>query len=176
MKIKRFVIRTFTFMVMVGVLALALHALNWVPELFRPGLVKAYQDVDTAGRALGIKNIPVPTYFPENITWPPSAVIAQNYPYPAILLQFTSQDTSDKLLVITRNPTSKQPLLKTSVEDISEQSKASLNGTDAILITGTCGTGRPCSLITWDAAGQQTSVLLYERPFELIKIAQSIRP
>jgi len=176
MKAKRFVIRTFTFLVMAGILAIALHALNWVPELFRPGLAKAYPDVETAGRVLGIKNVPVPSYFPENISWPPSTVVAQNYPYPAILLQFNSEETSEQIMVITRTTGGKRPLLKTSVEDIVEQSRADLNGQEATLVTGTCEEDRPCSLITWQAEGQQTSVLLYERPFELIRIAQSIHP
>jgi hypothetical protein len=176
MQIRRFAIRTFTFVVMAGILAVALHTLNWVPELFRPGLAKAYPDIETAGSALGIRNIPVPTYFPENITWPPSTVVAQSYPYPAILLQFTAHETSDDIMVITRTPEGKRPLLKTAVDDIVEQSRADLNGNSAALVTGTCRQERPCSLITWSDAGQQTSVLLYERPFELIKIAQSIHP
>lgn len=174
MEKKRSVIKgAWSFLVMAGVLVVLLSILNWFPTVIWPGTVREYASIEAVQRELGLRDIPLPTYFPENITWPPSRIIAQEHPYPALGLEFSSDTIEGNALVITRTPVGKHPLLHARVSDTDEVAAYDLGGKKAELRTGTCN-GTLCSLMVWDEGGMRNRVLLLDEPFELIEITRSM--
>jgi hypothetical protein len=174
MKTRKLFIGSVSFLTMACILVLMLQALNWLPSLITPGHAKRYDSIEALRQSLGIKNVPVPTYFTENISWPPSLIIAQDNPYPSLAIEFDSSDSSENMLFIVRSPQNKDPLLEASVDTVNEEVPYELDGKSVLLVTGICRESKPCSMITWEESGQQTSVLLYSSPFELIKIVESM--
>src|SRR3989304_5477526 len=71
-----------------GVLGIALKSLNWRPPVAQKDLTRRYGDVEEMRTALGFRQVFVPSYFPEDFRWPPSGILAQGKPYPAVIMEF----------------------------------------------------------------------------------------
>ena len=93
----------FSFALMIGLLVAALKVVNWLPLAMQKETIRQYASVEEVRAALGMKEIYVPSYFPQQITWPPATILAQGRPFSAIVMEFTRADKRNIALVISQS-------------------------------------------------------------------------
>jgi hypothetical protein len=81
----------------------ALKVINWLPRAMQQDAVRRYKSVEEVRSALNMKDIYVPSYFPQQISWPPSSILAQSKPFTAIVMEFTRADKRNTALVISQS-------------------------------------------------------------------------
>jgi hypothetical protein len=164
-----------TFALMIGLLIAALKVMNWLPLAMQKETIRRYTSVEEVRAALGMKEIYVPSYFPQQITWPPATILAQGRPFSAIVMEFTRADKRNIALVISQSEGGalnvENPIKITTV---TEKVRYAIKGRDASLTVGTCGNDEPCSGITWNEGKYTMTVLMLSAPFELTKIVESM--
>ena len=164
------------FALVIAIIVILLKIMNWVPLSLQQETIRRYGTVDEVRAALLTKDLSVPSYFPQQITWPPSLILAQGKPYFASVMEFTRADTGEIALVIFQ---SEGETLR--VEDpieitvIKEKVRYAMRGREAMLTVGTCRNDEPCSGITWQEGRYTMTVLMKSTPFELTKIVESMR-
>jgi hypothetical protein len=165
----------FSFALMIGILIIALKVMNWLPLAMQKETIRRYASVEEVRAALGMKEIYVPSYFPQQITWPPATILAQGRPFSAIVMEFTRADKRNVALVISQSEGGalnvENPIKITTV---TENVRYAIKGRDASLTVGTCGIDEPCSGITWNEGKYTMTVLMMSTPFELTKIVESM--
>jgi hypothetical protein len=163
------------FGIMVALLVALLMALNWVPTTLERGIAREYGSIEDVTRSLGLKEIPIPSYFPGHISWPPSFILAQSTPFGALMMEFSSADTGDTVLVILRS-TGRVPegFERITMREVAEEAEHMWEGKHALLQTGICGNRETCSRLSWEEKGVKLSVLGLLPPVELIRIAESL--
>ena len=163
------------FALVIAIIVILLKIMNWVPLSLQQETIRRYGTVDEVRAALLTKDLSVPSYFPQQITWPPSLILAQGKPYFASVMEFTRADTGEIALVISQ---SEGETLR--VEDpieitvIKEKVRYTMRGREAMLTVGTCRNDEPCSGITWQEGRYTMTVLMKSTPFELTKIVESM--
>jgi len=169
------VIRFLSFTFMIGLLILALKVMNWIPLAMQREAVKRYNSIEEVRSALNRKDIYVPSYFPQQISWPPSAILAQSKPYFAMVMEFTRADKRNTALVISQSE-GKALNVENPIEisTVTERVHYTIKGRDAVLTVGACGKEEPCSGIAWIEGRYTMTVLMKSTPFELTKIVESM--
>src|SRR3974390_1746820 len=97
------VIKTLAFAATVGVLLALLKAANWLPTVMETGLLKPYASVEEVQHALHVRNIYVPSYFPQRLVWPPAKILAQSKPHVAVIMEFTDRERGETALIISQS-------------------------------------------------------------------------
>lgn len=167
--------RFFTFLFMTGLLVMALKIVNWLPLAFTQDAVRRYKTMEEARSALNMKDLYVPSYFPQQITWPPSAILAQRKPFTALVMEFTRADKRNTALVISQSEG--KPLdvgNPINIIVVREKVPYAFKGRDAVLTVGACISDEPCSGIIWREGKYTMTVLMKSAPFELTKIVESM--
>jgi len=163
------------FALMIGLLIAALKVMNWLPFALQEDTLRRYEGVEDVRAALAIKDIYVPSYFPQQIIWPPAEILAQGKPFSAIVMEFTRADKRNIALVISQSEGGalniENPI---NITVVAEKVRYAIKGRDAALTVGACGNEGPCSGITWNEGRYTVTVLMKSTPFELIKIAESM--
>jgi hypothetical protein len=167
--------RFLSFSLMLGLLILALKIINWLPLALNQDAIRRYKTIEEVRSALNIKDIYVPSYFPQQISWPPSAILAQRKPFSAIVMEFTRADKRNTALVISQSE-GKSLNIENPIEIriVSEKVQYAVKGRDAVLTVGLCGNDEPCCGITWTEGTYTMTVLMKSTPFELTKIVESM--
>jgi hypothetical protein len=163
------------FLLAVAAVILTLILLNWLPLALQKDTMRRYASVDEARAKLNLKGVSVPSYFPQNITWPPSEILAQNKPYPAILMVFHYAGKQEAALVISQSSAESFPGdAFITFDKITEAVPFHFKSRQALLEVGTCNKGGPCSRISWSEGGYHIVLAMKSPPFELIRIAESM--
>jgi hypothetical protein len=172
----RKIIRSFlSFGAAVGLLVAGLRLLNGVPLLVQEDLLRTYGDLDEVRSALRIAPILVPSYFPQDLSWPPAAILAQGRPFSAVVMEFERSGGRETALVIVQADADRAVAGgKIRIGRIRESAGYSLKGRDAVLDVGACRDGGPCSRISWREGRYRIDVTARSAPFELIEIAESM--
>ena len=92
-----------SFAIAIGVLVVLLAVMNWVPRAFQKDTFRRYGSIDEVRTALNIRNIYVPSYFPQHIVWPPSEILAQGKPFPAVVMEFKDAGSGEIVLVLSQS-------------------------------------------------------------------------
>jgi hypothetical protein len=167
--------RFLSFTFMIGLLILALKVMNWIPFAMQQDAVKRYNSIEEVRSALNMKDIYVPSYFPQQISWPPSDILAQSKPFSAIVMVFTRADKRNTALVISQSEgkalSVEHPI---EIRVVTEKVRYAIQGRDAVLTVGSCDNDEPCSGITWIEGKYTMTVLMKSTPFELTKIVESM--
>lgn len=165
----------FAFSAGVGILVLGLKFFNWLPLMVQTGSMREYKDVEEVKGALQITTIFIPSYFPQHLGWPPSKILAQGKPFPAVIMEFDKMAGKDTMLLISQS-TSEDflPEEKIKIIKVKESVFYPVKGRDALLRVGVCQRDEPCSGISWKEGEYRIHVLAKSTPFELIKIAESM--
>ncbi len=159
----------------VAILVALLKVTNWLPTVLQEGSMKKYHSIDEVQTKLKIKDIYVPSYIPQNVVWPPSAIMAQSRPFPAVLLEFSHAKTGDVDLVISQvSDKGSLPERRLSLTQVTEKTSYPLKGRNAFLEVGLCKNDVPCSRISWHEGTYTITVAMRSAPFELLKIAESM--
>ncbi len=173
----RTLIGILSFGLAVAALIVLLKVLNWFPAAIQNNMLREYSGIEQVKSTLRITDIFVPSYFPEQIGWPPSKILAQDKPFPAVLMEFKRRGTDQIVLVLSQ---SKGGTIKSehSLEPvvIKESAPFTLHNSPAMLVVGECSDHEVCSMITWNEGGYTLSASMRSSPFDLRDIAKSMRP
>ncbi len=163
------------FALTLAILAGALKAANWLPSALQEGLMKKYDSIDELKTTLHVKDIYVPSYFPQSYGWPPTMILAQSRPFVAIVMEFRNVQTGDIALVISQTAGKVfTPEKKISIVQVKEKVDYQLKGRAALLEVGKCTNDVPCCRISWNEGGYRMTVEMKSAPFDLLKIAGSM--
>lgn len=162
--------------ILAALVALALGGMNLLAAAMQSVTAVRLPDIDTARRSVGFSRIAIPAYFPEGITWPPSSIIGQRKPYPAVALEFQSASGGGITLIIVQQAGSPDPraLQRVSISGIQEETAYSIKKQQTVLQVGICTSGVPCSQMRWTRGGVHHSALFVGPPIELIRLAESM--
>lgn len=164
-----------SFAVTVAVVLAVLKVTNWLPTAIDKGTMRRYPSVEAAAAGTGIREIYVPSYFPETLGWPPSEILAQKKPFVAVVMEFELVDEGRTALVISQAEKREfSPDEKIRLVEINEKIPYDLAGREALLEVGRCKDRTLCSRITWDEDDRRVVIVMKSAPFELIKIAESM--
>jgi hypothetical protein len=165
----------FAFASAIAVLVVAMKIVNWVPSVAQPDLLKKYRDLDEVKTSLNLRDIIIPSYFPQNLKWPPSSILAQGKPFPAVVMEFERDVTKDTVLVISQSLSENfQADGKIRVVQLKERVNYSLKGRNTVLEVGFGKKGEMCSRIFWKEGKYWIHVMSKSPPFELLKVAESM--
>ncbi len=163
------------FVLAVAAVVIVLKTLNWLPLVLQKGTLRTYSSVETVKSKLSIRDLYVPSYFPQDIMWPPSEIWAQTEPYVATLMVFNRAGTGGSALVISQAASGRTPLdVRVRILHVTEAVPYSLKGRAAFLEVGVCENNEICSRISWNEGNYAMTVAMKSPPFELIKIAESM--
>jgi hypothetical protein len=159
------------------VLLAALKLFNWAPTVLDPGGLREYPSIPAAMSSLQTQDLLVPSYFPEQVRWPPRSILAQSKPYPAMAVAYAGTRREAIVLHTTQAASAEfAPDTGIALTTLRETVPYDLEGREAILEVGVCSTGEPCSRLTWQQDRYWIKVEMVSSPFELIRIAESMRP
>jgi hypothetical protein len=173
---RRTIIGFLSFGVVVAVLIGTLKLINWVPSTVQKGFIGEYKSVDDVKSNLKIKDIFVPSYFPQSFKWPPSVIWAQTKPFTAIVMEFKDVEKGDVGLIISQVAAGVRfiPDEKIKMAQIRENVNYTLKGRKVFLEVGTGKNEEPCSRISWIEGNYRITMVAKSRPFELLMIAESM--
>lgn len=161
----------------IAILLGALKLAGWLPLLAQKDLLRAYKSVEDVRSELSFRQIYVPSYFPQNLSWPPSAVLAQAKPFPALIMEFGQAEGKSAGLVISQSLSETfRTDGKIRITRLKEMVRYPLKGRDSLLEVGTCGNEDPCSRVSWKEGTTYISVMARSSPLELIRVAESMLP
>lgn len=165
------------FVLTVAAVLVTLRVLNWLPLVLQKETLRTYDSIEDVGAKLIMKELLVPSYFPESIAWPPERILAQSAPYPAVMMVFDRAGEQDALIISQAASDAFPGRLSMPSLQIVEKVPYDLQGRKALLEVGSCETQEPCSRISWTEGGSLHIVLsMKSPPFELIRIAESMLP
>ncbi len=172
---KKPLIRLLAFSGTVVLLVLVLKGLNRLPLVVQDDFMRRYPDLDEVRGTLAIPAILVPSFFPQNLSWPPSTILAQGKPYPAVIMEFEKAGGKETVLLISQSSSAEFfPDEKIRIVDVKERVAYPLKGRNAVLTVGLCRNAEPCCGISWKEKDFHVHVLSRSTPFELIRIAESM--
>jgi hypothetical protein len=161
-----------------AVLVLFLKAANWFPLAVDRDLMQRYGDFDEMRSRVGIAQVLVPSYFPEEYRWPPSGILAQGKPYPAVVMEFERSGRVKGgeigLLICQAADNDFVPGGKPRISRVRERAPYSLKGRTALLEVGDGEKGETCTRISWLENGFKVTLIARSTPFEAIRVAESM--
>jgi len=165
----------FVFVLTIALLVTVLKVLNWLPTAVEEGLMRKYSSIEDVRSKLKLREILVPSYFPQSFSWPPSVILAQTKPFPAIIMEFKHIESGDTSIIISQ--AASQDFIadnKLRMTQVREKLPFPLKGRKASLIVGTCKNEEKCAQISWDEGKYKMTIIMKSTPFDLIKIAESM--
>jgi len=178
MSVKRKAFGFLAFAAGLAILVIALKALNWLPMIAQKDLMRRYEDFEEMRTALGIREVFVPSYFPEDFRWPPTRILAQGKPYPAVIMEFDRSGEGKArevgMTVFQATEDDFSPGGPLALSRVRERATYPLKGRSAILEVGSGVNGEPCSRISWREKEVRITVLARLTPLELMKVAESM--
>jgi hypothetical protein len=159
----------------VALLLGGLKLAGWLPLMAQKDLLRKYNTVEDVKSELGIREVFVPSYFPQDLSWPPSAVLAQGKPFPALIMEFGRIEGASAGLVISQSLSERfRADGKIRFAQLKEKVRYPLKGRDSTLEVGTGPGGDPCARVSWKEGNYHITVTARSTPFELIKVAESM--
>jgi hypothetical protein len=163
------------FILAVAALIGSLKVLNWTPSLLQEGLSRTYVSIDEVKSKLHIRNIYIPSYYPQGLQWPPARITAQSKPYTMLLMEFTRKEDNNVSLAISQTLLPHPPPKETiEIIHTNESVNFPLKGRDALLEVGLCRNNEQCSRISWNDPPYQITVVMLAPPSEIMKISESM--
>lgn len=165
----------FSFIATVIIMVAVLMIINWLPMAIQKETMRRYSSIDKVRSGLNIKEIYVPSYFPQNLRWPPSEILAQTKPFTAVIMEFRHAERGDVVLIISQSASKDfTPDKKIKITRIKERVGYSLKDRNALLEAGVCKDDNPCTRISWKEGKYNMNVIMKSPPFDLIKVAESM--
>jgi hypothetical protein len=163
------------FSIVIAALTAFLGFFNWLPFYIEQGLARRYSSIEEVKTKLKLKEIFVPSFFPQQYVWPPYEIIAQTKPFTSVIMKFSSISRKPDALVICQlSATASVPDCFPRMIQISESTAYKMKGRQAILQVGVCGHNDVCSRMTWREGLYRITVAIDAPPFDLVKISESM--
>jgi hypothetical protein len=170
-RVRSFFIFALILMAVIAVLRL----MNWAPSAFDEGVMRKYGSIEEVKARLKLRDIYVPSYYPECLRWPPVLIAAQTRPFTAVLMEFRKKEKDDMCLIITQTALPHSLAHdKIKMARVRETVHYAFKGRKAMLTVGTCNDDEPCSRISWEERGYRISLSMNSTPIELIRLAESM--
>lgn len=168
-------LRLAAFLAGTALVVAAIKAVNWLPAALQPDVLRRHESVEEARASSGVEQILVPSYYPQELGWPPSAILAQGRPYPAVVLEFTRAGGRDAALVVTQWAAGRpRPEGRIPIAEVQETVRYSLRGRDAVLTVGRSPAGERVSRIGWAEGKYLFEISGKVSPVDLVKAAESM--
>jgi len=148
---------------------------NWLPFYIEQGIARRYSTIEEVKAKLKLKEIFVPSFFPQQYVWPPYEIIAQTKPFTSVIMKFGSINRKRDALVICQvSAAATVPDCFPKMTQITESTAYKMKGRRAILEVGACGHNEACSRMTWLEGRYRITVAVNAQPFDLVKISESM--
>lgn len=168
-------LRLVAFLIGVAGLVAALKVAHWIPAAAQRDLLRRYGTVEEVRAAMSPAEVYVPSYIPQELGWPPSAIVAQRRPFPAVVMEFENAGRRETALVISQAPPGRElPGVKIPLARVDESVRYSLKGRDAVLWVGASPRGEQISRLAWTESAVRIDLVAKTAPVELIKVAESM--
>ena len=163
------------FILAAAALIVSLKVLNWTPSLIQEGLPRTYASIDEVKSKLHIRDIYIPSYYPQGLQWPPARITAQSKPYTMLLMEFTRQEDNNVSLAISQT-LSPHPPPRVAIELIhtNERVNFPFKGRNALFEVGACRNNEQCCRISWSEPPYHIAVVMMAPPSEMVKIVESM--
>lgn len=163
------------FFLTVAAVIVTLRILNWLPLVVQKETLRPYGSVEEVRSKLNRKDLRVPSYFPQSITWPPAAVLGQAIPYPAVVMVFNRTNSRDTALVVVQAESDGFPGSGyIHFSQVKEKVTYQLKGRRAVLEVGTCSREDTCSRLSWYEGRSRIELTMKAPPIDLVPIAESM--
>jgi len=163
------------FLIAVAILVVTIMIINYLPMAIQADTIRKYHSIDEVRSRLNIKDIYIPSYFPQGLIWPPSLVLAQNKPFTAVITEFKKAGKEAPALILSQSASANfKTDEKIRMRGIKEKISYPLKGRDMMLEAGVCDNEEPCSRITWAEGRYTITVTAKSEPPDLLKIAESM--
>ncbi len=163
------------FVIAVAALIGSLKLLNWTPDILQQGLPSTYGSIDAVKSKLHIRDIYIPSYYPQGLQWPPARITAQSKPYAMILMEFNRKEDNNISLVISQTALPHPPPMVTmEMIQTNERVNFPFKGRNALLEVGLCRNKEQCCRISWNESPYRIVVVMLASPSEIVKIAESM--
>jgi len=157
----------------VGLVAF-LAVLDWIPGTVDRGGMRRYSGIEQLRREPGFGSVLVPSYYPEEIKWPPRHVLGQKVPFMAVVMEFDGED-EDRVLVISESSSAIfLPGRVASFSELRQSVNMDLKGRDSLVETGLCHDGAGCSRLSWNEGDLHVKLFMRAPSVTLIRIADSM--
>jgi hypothetical protein len=148
---------------------------NWLPFYIEEGIVRRYSSIEEVKAKLKLKEVFVPSFFPQQYAWPPYEIIAQTKPFTSVIMKFRNINGKPNALVICQfTATASVPDCFPRMIQIRESTSYKMKGRPAILEVGVCGHNEVCSRTTWREGRYRIAVAIDAPPLDLVKISESM--
>jgi hypothetical protein len=166
------------FLLILFMTVLVLMILNWIPLVIRSKGIQRYGSLENVQKALMIRTIYLPSYFPDHLQWPPAEIFAQSTPFPMVLMHVKERGRDRIVLAIRQVDAHASNPLKLRIEpvQIKKQEQVMLKGRTAVLSLALCADGTACNQIVWQEEGYTLTLVVRDTVQELIRIAESMLP
>lgn len=171
---KKSLFKFFSFLIAIALIIVVLKILYWLPSAIQPDIMKSYKSVEEAKSKLNIREIYIPSYFPEGLLWPPSNVLAQKKPYTVIVMEFKDKKGNVALIISQAASNKFTPDRKIKMTQIRQKVNFNLKGRNANLVVGLCKNEDLCSTISWNERHYSLTVIARLSPADLIKLCESM--
>lgn len=168
--------RFFSFAVTIVLIVLVLKLLNWVPLSFQREDIRKYRTIEDVEAELEISRVYVPTYFPEQIKWPPFEIFAQKRPFTMVMMHFTHVNMVSLALSIYQVDSKADyvPPYKTEILYSKKESTVSVKGRKGKLVLAVCRGNLVCNRLSWEEGGFVLTVISDDKPEQILKMAESM--
>ncbi len=175
MNMKKSITGFLTFSVAVAIIIVTLKVMNGVPLIARNDTLRRYTSIEEVRTSLSIREIYIPAYFPQDIAWPPSEILAQERPFPAVVMEFRDRHKGEIVLVLSQSRGGPSPAgPEVELTSAAETVPFMMKGRKAVLVVGECSGNTPCSRITWQEGSDTVIAFMKAAPFELTRISESM--
>ena len=149
--------------------------LDHLPLYLDKGLLREYTSIRELQDSLKIQKLPIPSYLPEIINWPPSKILGQSTPHLAVTLEFKSHIDNNIILLLHISEKSNNQHSNNSIKiNTSNTFSTTIKNHPAHVKTGFCEENVHCSEIVIN--DQHYNILLKGKMqiTMLLRIAESI--
>lgn len=117
----------------------------------------------------------IPRYFPPNLSWPPSQILAQRKPFLAYVVKFQKKGEGGISLVLTV-ASGRHPLSGFQIVPVRtlQSIRVKIAGQSAELSVGRLRSGERCSLISWVLYGRRRTLSGLLPPAEILRMAETM--
>ncbi len=168
-------LRVIAFLAGVVLLVAAIKAVNWLPAAIQSDVLREYGSMEEVRASVALGDVYVPSYYPQELGWPPAAILAQGRPFPALVLEFARSEGRDTALVVVQTASGwSLPEGRIRMATTQESVRYSLQGRQALLTVGTSPAGDRVSRIVWTEGKYRIDIAAKAPPVELVKVAESM--
>ncbi len=165
----------FYFVLTVAMLIATLKIFNYIPIMLQKDTMRRYHSIEDVKSNLNIREILIPSYFPQDFIWPPSKILAQKKPFASVVMEFRHARSGNIALIISQADSKDfKADEKIKIVQIKEKISYPLKGRTVELEVGMCKDEEPCSRIAWDEGKRRITITTKTSSPELLKIAESM--